>query len=99
LSEWIARIDNTSKYLQQPIPDSINTDELLNWYFGAGTPPFEPAEGAVNEIINSGQLQILKNRQLRRYLSIWKNKANIVRVHLSKIQKFREDQFRPYMIE
>ena len=99
LSEWIARIDNTSKYIEQPIPDSINTNQLLNWYFGSGAPPFEPAEGAVNELLNTGQLQILRNRELRRYLSIWKNKVDIVRVHISKIQKFREDQFRPYMIE
>ena len=99
LVNWLARIDNTSKYIEQPIPDSINTDELLNWYYGASAPPFEPAEGALNEILNSGNLQILRNRQLRRHLSSWKNKGDIVRVHIDKIQKFREDQIRPYMIE
>ena len=99
LVNWLARIDSTSKYIEQPIPDSINTNELLNWYYGASAPPFEPAEGALNEILNSGKLQILSNRQLRRYLSSWKNKVDIVRVHISKIQKFREDQIRPYMIQ
>ncbi len=51
-------------------PQKLSVDSLLGE--AAGVPFFLPREGFLNELINSGNLEIIKSDKLRNKLSSWK---------------------------
>lgn len=95
----LSQIQETLSYMYKPIPDSTDLNEILYFYYGASIPPLEPAESILEEILNSGKLQTITNRQLRQDLSAWKLRIANVKEHLDKILYFRENEFRPFMIQ
>ena len=98
--KWMLRnISNTLSYMNKIIPDSVNTFALIDNYYGLSVPVLEFAEGALNELLSTGKLSLIRNRQLRRDLTDWKNKVEIANIHISKILKFKEEELRPYIIE
>ena len=95
----LGNIANTLLYMNRPIPDSINTYSLIRGYYGLSVPELEFAEGALNELLSTGKLSLIRNRQLRRDLADWNTKVEVANIHIAKILKFKEEELRPYMIE
>ncbi len=101
-TEILNRLDEivlTESYMFKRLPDTVSTYSLLHPFYGLSVPDLEFAEGALNELVNTGKLHLIRNRKLRRDLSNWNNKVDKANVHLSKMLKFKEDQLRPYIID
>ena len=92
-------IENTRSFLNRPFPANNSPYDVIWYYYGLSVPDLEFAEEALNELLNTGKLYLISNRQLRKDLSNWKGKVDIAQTHVSKILKFREQELRPFMID
>ena len=78
------RADSISKlfYLSKSELDTINTDLLIRGLTAYSS--FDPSNGAVNDLIGSGRLGIIRNDSLRLRLSKWSG----------EVQDVKEDEMR-----
>jgi len=95
----IHEIDNALSYVNRIIPDTLNIVKILSPFYGVAVHTFEPVQGALDEVINSGKLNLIQNHHLRRSLSSWSRTVADSKEHEKKVLKFRESEFRPYMIK
>ncbi|MFC4720937.1 DUF6090 family protein [Geojedonia litorea] len=56
----------------------IESDSLINWGL-TNIITYDPSNGILSDIINSGKIQIIKNEKLKNYLSNWNGILNDVK--------------------
>ena len=71
-------------------------DSLLNKIFI--TPSFNPVNGTLNEIMNSGQLVIISNEELRKLLAVWPAVMEKVYLRFQETEDF-ENLLNNYIIK
>ncbi len=77
--------------------NEINLDSILRGFSGYST--FDPSNGALNDLIGSGNLGIIKNDSLRSHLSKWFGELQDVKEDEVRLIQFGDQHFDPYMLK
>lgn len=72
------------------------SDSLINWGL-LGIITYDPSNGILSDIINSGKIQIIKNEKLKDYLSNWNGILNDVKEDETWAVNERNDIIYPFL--
>lgn len=89
------------KFFDPLVLDTIDKDIFNNclFVFAGSEVNFEPSNGVISDIINSGKLNIISNKKLRHKLASYNSDINKVEKHIkwqSAILKEIQNQFKTY---
>lgn len=73
--------------------------QFLEPYYLMEVTSFEPIDGVLKDIINSGKLDLISNDNLRQAISSWEGIIEDNEEHEQKMIRFRELSMRPFMTE
>jgi hypothetical protein len=73
----------------------FETDSLISKM--DAQPSFEPTNGTINTIINSGQLKLIQNQELRDLLSNWHALIEDLRNNEKELREFMIHTLQPYL--
>ena len=88
-------IQNMNTDVFEKTQDSLG--QMLHWISSPIT--YDPSDGVINDIINSGKINLISNDELRLSITSWDRNLN----EAKEIEKFLEqlsfDQLRPYLLD
>ena len=81
--------------MEEELLSTKNLDSLLFYSFEIRS--YIPSENAINDLIQSGRLQLLGNDNLKKLLHTWSSNIELVRENFEGIDKKVEEEIIPYL--